>query len=101
MSMRTILSVFLAALITPASAIAQTSGDAWTSQRFVDPVNGLSLDEAIPRALAQEPSLRAARTQIDVAQGLRRQAGLRPNPTASFERREEPAGIDNLTTIGV
>jgi cobalt-zinc-cadmium efflux system outer membrane protein len=71
------------------------------SHRFVDPVNGLSLEEAITRALAQEPSLRAARTQIDVARGLRQQAGLRPNPTASFERREEPAGTDNLTALGV
>lgn len=98
---RAIPTVLLAVLIAPASLVAQTAQDTPTSQRFVDPVNGLSLDEAIDRALAQEPSLRAARTQIDVARGLRRQAGLRPNPTASFERREEPAGTDNLTTIAI
>jgi outer membrane protein, heavy metal efflux system len=100
-TLRTILSALLAALITPAAVIAQTSRDTPTSQRFVDPINGLSLEEAIGRALAQEPSLRAARAQIDVAQGLRRQAALRPNPTASLERREEPIGTDNLTAIGV
>ena len=51
--------------------------------------------------IEQEPSLRAARSQIDVAQGMRLQASLRPNPSVSFERREEPGGTDNLTTVGV
>ena len=69
--------------------------------RFVDPVNGLSLDQAIARAIEQEPSLRAARSQVEVAQGTKLQASLRPNPSFSFERREEPGGTDNLTTVGV
>jgi outer membrane protein, heavy metal efflux system len=69
--------------------------------RFVDPANGLSLDEAIARALEQEPSLRAARAQIDVARGRQVQAALRPNPFVSVERREEPTGTDNQTMVGV
>jgi cobalt-zinc-cadmium efflux system outer membrane protein len=68
---------------------------------YVDAQGGLSLDEAIGRAIEQEPSLRAARTEIDVARGTRRQAGLRPNPTLSLERREEPAGTDNQTAVSV
>jgi outer membrane protein TolC len=32
---------------------------------------------------------------------MRLQAGLRPNPTLSLERREEPAGTDNQTMVGV
>jgi cobalt-zinc-cadmium efflux system outer membrane protein len=67
----------------------------------VDPVNGLSLDDAIARALAQEPSLRAARSQIDVTRGLREQAGLRPNPAVSFSQQEEPSGTDNQTRVEV
>ena len=51
---------------------------------YIDPVGGLTLDDAIARALEREPSLRAARTQIDVAQGARMQAELRPNPSMSF-----------------
>jgi len=66
---------------------------------YVDPVNGLSLEDAIARALAQEPSLRASRSQIDVTRGLREQAGLRPNPAVSFSQQQEPAGSDNQTRI--
>ena len=68
-----------------------------SAARHVDPVNGLSLDQAVARALEQEPSLRAARSQIDVARGMREQSSLRPNPTVSFEHREEPQGTDNQT----
>jgi cobalt-zinc-cadmium efflux system outer membrane protein len=98
---RTALNLLLVALIMPSHVFAQPSGETPTAQRFVDPVNGLSLEDAITRALGQEPSLRSARSQIEVAEGMRRQAALRPNPTASFERREEPAGSDNQTTVGV
>jgi hypothetical protein len=43
-------------------------------------------------ALDREPSLRGARTEIELAQGLQQQARLRPNPTLTFERRGEPDG---------
>jgi cobalt-zinc-cadmium efflux system outer membrane protein len=68
---------------------------------YIDPVNGLGLDEAIARALAQEPSLRASRSEIDVTRGLREQAALRPNPAVSFSQQQEPAGTDNQTRIEV
>src|SRR4030095_15393899 len=69
--------------------------------QLVDPANGLSLDQAIARAIEYEPSLRVARSQVEVAQGTKLQASLTPNPSVSFERREEPGGTDNLTTVGV
>jgi cobalt-zinc-cadmium efflux system outer membrane protein len=68
---------------------------------YLDPVNGLSLEAAVARALAQEPSLDAARVEVDAASGRLRQAALRPNPSLSFERRVEPAGTDRLTMVGV
>jgi cobalt-zinc-cadmium efflux system outer membrane protein len=68
---------------------------------FLDPVNGLSLDEAITRALAQEPSLRAARTSVDAARGMQSQAGLRKNLSFSAELRGEPGGSDNQTMLSV
>ena len=72
---------------------------AQTATSFIDAVNGLSLDEAIARGMAQEPSLRAARTAIDVARGMRQQAGLRRNPSLSAEFRGEPSGTDNQTMV--
>lgn len=61
----------------------------------------VGLDEAIARALDREPTLRGVRAGVAVARGLRLQAGLRPNPTLSLERREEPAGTDSLTSVGI
>ncbi|MGH7505816.1 MAG: TolC family protein, partial [Longimicrobiales bacterium] len=101
MTTRIVLSVLIAALMTELSAVAQAPISEPVAKQYVDPINGLSLEQAIARALEQEPSLRAARTEIDVARGMRLQASLRPNPTVSFERREEPAGTDNQTTVAV
>ena len=101
MTTRIVLSVLIAALMTEVSAVAQAPISEPVAKQYVDSVNGLSLEQAIARALEQEPSLRAARSEIDVARGMRLQASLRPNPTLSFERREEPAGTDNQTMIAV
>jgi cobalt-zinc-cadmium efflux system outer membrane protein len=102
MTARIAFGVVIATLSAGVSGSAQSpGGQAPFAVRFVDPVNGLSLEQAIARALEQEPSLRAARSQIEVAQGTKIQASLRPNPSISFERREEPGGTDNLTTVGV
>lgn len=91
----------MAALFIPAAVLASTKAAAQTAESFVDPVAGLSLDQAIARALAQEPSLRATRTTVDVARGVRLQAGLRKNPSVSAEFREEPSGTDNQMMLGV
>ena len=102
MTTRIALSVLIATLLTGVSSSAESSGgQPPLAGRFVDPVNGLSLEQAIARAIEQEPSLRAARSQMEVAQGTKMQASRRPNPSVSFERREEPGGTDNLTTVGV
>ena len=71
------------------------------ADRFLDRESGLSLAQAISRAIEGEPRLRASRTDVDAARGRRLQAGLRPNPSVSIERREEPTGTDNLTTAQV
>ena len=101
MTARVALSVLIVALMAEVSTVAQVPDQKPIANRFVDPVNGLSLDQAIALALEQEPSLRAARSEIDVARGMRLQASLRPNPRVSFERREEPAGTDNQTMVAV
>lgn len=48
----------------------------------------LSLEDAVDRALAASPSLRAASAGIDAARGSERQAGLLPNPELSFEAED-------------
>ena len=102
MTTRIALSVLIATLLTGVSGSAQSpSAQAPLAGRFVDPANGLSLEQAIARAIEQEPTLWAARSQVEVAQGGKIQASLRPNPSVSFERREEPGGTDNLTTVGI
>jgi len=58
---------------------------------------GLSLSQAIAVALAREPAAQAVRLDVEIARGLRWQAGLRPNPTVSVARRQEPGGPDTAT----
>jgi outer membrane protein, heavy metal efflux system len=102
MTARIVLSVLIATLLAAVSISAQSpGGQAQLAGRFVDPANGLSLEQAIARAIEQEPSLRAARSEVEVAQGTKSQASLRPNPSVSFEWRDEPGGTDHLATIGV
>ena len=99
---RTLLTmlVVVAASVTPRaqSGPAATTGAA---ARFVDPINGLTPDEIVRRALEQEPALRAVRAEVDVARGQRRQAELRPNPTFSFMGQIEPGGLDSQTRLGL
>jgi cobalt-zinc-cadmium efflux system outer membrane protein len=90
-----------AALFVGVLVLVNTQADAQTAQSFVDPTNGLSLDQAIAQALQQEPSIRAARTTVDVAHGMREQAGLRRNISTSAEFRGEPSGTDNQTMVSV
>jgi len=69
--------------------------------KYFDTVTGLTLPDAIVWALEHEPSILAVRTDPDVARGMRQQAALRPNPTASFMQLEEPAGTDRQSKIEV
>ncbi|MDH0733748.1 TolC family protein [Pseudomonas sichuanensis] len=46
---------------------------------------GLSLDQALAAAFAENPELAAAGREIGIAEGERRQAGLIPNPELSWE----------------
>ncbi|HKH73133.1 MAG TPA: TolC family protein [Vicinamibacterales bacterium] len=91
--------VMLATLVSTAAAAQPPVSSSSTGH--VDPVSGVSIEQAIARALEREPSLRAARSQIDVARGMREQSSLRPNPSVSFERREEPQGMDNQTMLSL
>ena len=99
-SVRRITRFTLGALLLAAAARGQGVPASLTMQ-YVDERAGMTLDAAIARAREREPSLRAVRADLDVARGMRQQAGLRPNPTLTVERREEPTGTDHQTSVGV
>jgi cobalt-zinc-cadmium efflux system outer membrane protein len=84
------------ALLTASTSAGQTA-----ATDFVDAERGLSLDQAVARALAREPSLRAAKTAIDAARGMQQQAGARENPSLTMDLRGEPGGTDNQTMFTV
>ena len=95
MNLRATAALFAISVLMASASAAQTASS------FVDAAGGLTLDEAIARAMAEEPSLRAARTNIDAARGMRDQAGLRRNLSASAEYRGEPSGTDNQSMFSV
>ena len=88
----TIVALVLVVCVLRASA--QTSA-------VINPATGLSIEQAIEEALRQEPALAAARAEIGVAAGERRQAALRPNPDVMFEQREQVRGMDRQTNVSV
>jgi cobalt-zinc-cadmium efflux system outer membrane protein len=77
---------------------AASVGEALSSQ-YIDTNTGIALADAITRALAQEPSLRASRAEVDMANGERLQADVRANPTVSFMQQLEPGGTDSQSRV--
>lgn len=67
--------------------------------RYFDPVAGLSVDEAVAYALANNGELLAARKEIEAAEALVSQASLRPNPQVEVQRKEQIDGADNDTMV--
>lgn len=100
--MKSTLMVAVALLLT-ARAYAQlaTVESSPLAQPYIDVQAGLTLAEALAGALQREPSLRAARAELEAARAMREQADLWANPSLTFERREEPGGTDNQTTLQV
>lgn len=65
----------------PAASLSQPSPDERASlDRYLDQIGGMTADEAVVYALAHHGELLAARREIEAAQGLLKQARLRPNP---------------------
>ena len=104
MTTRLTLIALVGSIALGAALHAQTSppvAPAGLASRYVDARAGLDLERAIAQALEQEPALRAARTEVDVARGMHLQVGLHPNPTFSFSQQWEPSGMDNQTRVEV
>jgi cobalt-zinc-cadmium efflux system outer membrane protein len=68
--------------------------------RYIDQTAGMSADEAVTYALTHNGDLLATRKEIEAAQALVRQAGLRPNPKLDIEGSRQINGADNRVTAG-
>lgn len=67
--------------------------------RYIDPANGMTADQAVIYALSHNAELLAARSEVEAARALVRQAALRPNPSVEFERKEQLGGSDNTSMV--
>ncbi len=66
------------------------------SSRYLDQTNGMSADDAVTHAIANNGELAAARKEIDAARAMVKQARLRANPKLDIEgARQIPPGKDN------
>jgi cobalt-zinc-cadmium efflux system outer membrane protein len=98
---RCVAAVVLIALQVASTDAQQPPLPSAAGSPWLDRIGGIGLDEAIALAREREPSLQAARADADVARGQRRESGLRPNPSLTFENRHEPGGTDHLVSAGV
>ncbi len=88
-------------LLTAGASARAQPGALPLAARYLDPAAGVTADAAVARALGSEPALRAARTEVDRAKGLRLQAGLRPNPAAVLMQQTEPGGTDSQRRVEI
>ncbi len=95
------LSIAIAAGLLAGGATALAQPAAPLAPRYLDPAAGMTVDEAVERALAGEPALGATRTDAEKARGLLLQAGLRPNPSAAVMEQFEPGGTDSQRRVEV
>ncbi len=94
-------AVMMMLMVTASVAVAQTPAAPTVTSRYVDARDGLTVQALVTLAYERAPSLQAVRARVGIAEGERQQAALRPNPSASVERREQFGGLDTQTAIGM
>ncbi|MCD2516743.1 TolC family protein [Massilia sp. G4R7] len=90
-------ALFAQTLPAAAQVSAQPAESLPSVQRAGSPGAALTLDQAIAKAFAANPGLRAAALDIAIAAGARRQAGVFPNPEVSFVREGTQRGTRTQT----
>lgn len=104
-SLRIAITLLLALQSIQIRALAQSvppdvrDGGGSSLVRYLDPANGMTVDQAVAYALAHNGELLAARSEIEAARALVKQASLRSNPSVEFERKEQIGGSDNTSMI--
>jgi len=98
------MAVVTAFLIITAGAVVKGQNRSLAITRYFDPVQGVSADDLVRRALASNGELAAARIEIERGRGRLRQAGLRPNPTLEVEQttgRFTGSEDERETSVGI
>lgn len=98
-----LLTTFLAEMSTTACAQTNASSPNPTANatpnpslvRYIDQTAGMTADEAVIYALSHNGDLLATRKEIEAAQALVKQAGLRANPKLDVEGSRQMSGKDN------
>lgn len=96
-----ILSLFCAGLLLSAQmpVLAQTptptQNGSETHSRYLDLQNGMTADQAVAYALENNGEIQALRKEVEAAQALVTQAGLRPNPKLEVSGAKQIGGTDN------
>ena len=104
-SLRIVMTLLLALPSTQLSLLGQTAPARLPDERpaslvrYLDPVDGMTADQAVAYALAHNGELLAARSEIAASEALVKQASLRANPSVEFERKEQLGGGDNTSMI--
>jgi outer membrane protein, heavy metal efflux system len=102
---KSLLLALVALSMIQMRAVAQTGPGINSQQgsaslpRYFDPANGMTDDQAVGYALSHNAELLAARSEVEAARALVRQAALRPNPSVEFERKEQLGGSDNTSMV--
>lgn len=88
-------------LLAAASTLGQdlSTATSRSSSRFIDAVNGTTVEQAVARALKDNPELNAVRTDVEAGEALLRQAGARPNPTLDVRGTKQFGGSDGSFMI--
>lgn len=94
------MKTFTRVLLIVAAAELIAAGTARAQSPVVAP-DGLSIEALVAMAMDRAPMLKAAAARIEIAEGERRQASLRPNPFAGADRRQQFGGSDSQTTFSL
>ncbi|UVW30515.1 TolC family protein [Massilia sp. H6] len=89
--------LFAQALPSAAQMTAQPVLPGATQQSSMATSAPLTLEQAVAKALAANPTLRAAALDVAIAEGARRQAGVFRNPEVSFVREGTQRGTRTQT----
>jgi len=95
-----LLAVGLSSSGTRAQSQTTSPVDPSPLVRYIDQTAGMSVDEAVTYALANNGDLLATRKEIEAAQALVKQAGFRPNPKLDIEGARQINGKDNSVMAG-
>ncbi len=71
-----------------------------TLSKYVDQTNGMTADDLVAYALANNPELEAVRREVEAAEALIKQANLRANPTLEIGAAKNPLTPSRSLMVG-